>query len=185
MTSTTTTFSTEVEFADLQDDFVQLTTKIGWCAVATIDQRDRPRTRILHVSWEIDDSRPIGWVSTSRSPIKTAHLARNPHVSCGYWSSAHDAVFADCRASWVEDGESKRHVWDLIAAEAVKRSFDPYSVWTSGADDPTFEVLRFDAWRVQVTRQDLVHGKTIGSSRVWHAPAVRINQRSGVAPTRS
>jgi hypothetical protein len=99
MTSITTTFSTEVESAELQDDFVRLTTEIGWYTVATVDQRDRPRTCILHASWEIDDGRLIGWVSTSRSPRKTAHLARNSYVSCSNWSSAHDAVFADLGGS--------------------------------------------------------------------------------------
>jgi hypothetical protein len=168
---TSSTFSAEVAFAELHEDFVRLTTEIGWCTVATVDQKDRPRTRILHVSWEVDDGRPIGWASTSRSPVKTAHLARNPYVSCSYWTSAHDAVFADCQASWAEDPEARHHVWDLVAAEARERGFDPYEVWEDGPEDPSFEVLRLDPWRVQVTLQDLARGQTIGSSRVWHATA--------------
>jgi hypothetical protein len=169
---TSSTFSIEVgSFAELQDDFVRLTTRIVWCTVATIDQKDRPRTRILHVSWEIDDGRPVGWVATFRSPIKTAHLARNPYVSCCYWTSAHDAVFADCQASWIDGSEVKRHVWDLTAREGARLGYDPYTVWEAGPTDPLFEVLRFDPWRVQITLQDLLGGRTIGSSRVWHAPA--------------
>ena len=40
------TFSTPVgDFADLRDDFLRLTTEIGWCTVATVDGRDRPRSR--------------------------------------------------------------------------------------------------------------------------------------------
>jgi Pyridoxamine 5'-phosphate oxidase len=168
---TTTTFSTEVgSFAALLDDFVELTNEIIWCTVATVDQENRPRTRILHVAWEVADGRPIGWSTTSRTPTKTAHLAHNPYVSCSYWTPAHNAVFADCRASWVDGAEEKHHVWDVAAAEAARMGFDAYTVWPGGPTDPTFEVLRFDPWRVQVTRHDLASGKTIGSSRVWHAP---------------
>jgi hypothetical protein len=169
---TTTTFSTEVEsFVELREDFVRLTTDIAWCTVATVDRQDRPRSRIFHVSWEIDDGRPIGWVTTSRSPTKTAHLERNPHVSCSYWTPAHDAIFVDCRVSWIDDSEGKHHVWDVITPEAARLGFDPYAAWEGGPTDPMFEVLRLDPWRVQVTLQDLASGRTIGSSRVWHAPA--------------
>lgn len=170
MTMTTTTgFSTSVRFAELRDDFLRLTAEIGWCTAATVDSRDRPRSRVLHVSWEVADDLPIGWVSTSKSPIKTAHLARNPYVSCSYWSAAHNAVFADCRASWVDDDAGKHHVWELVAAEAAERGFDAYDVWPEGYVDPQFQVLRLEPWRIQITLPDLANGKTISSSRVWHA----------------
>src|SRR5262245_23262060 len=167
----TTTFSAEVEFPELRDDFLRLTDEIGWCAVATVDHKDRPRTRMLHVAWEIDGDVPVGWVSTGRSPVKTAHLARNPYVSCGYWTPAHDAVFVDCLAAWTDEDRDKRHVWDIVALEAARRGFDPHTVWPAGATDPGFEVLRLDPWRIQVTLSDLARGQTIGSSRVWHATA--------------
>jgi general stress protein 26 len=167
---TMTTFSSEVpSFADLEDDFLRLTVAIGWCTVATVDRKDRPRSRILHVSWEIRDGRPVGWVSTGKSPTKTTHLTHNPYVSCSYWNPAHDAVFVDCRASWVEDEATKGHVWTLVETEAKQRGFDAYAVWPGGAGDAGFQVLRLDPWRAQVTLQDLEHGQTIGSSRVWHA----------------
>jgi len=168
MTSTTA-FSAEVRFDELGADFQRLTGEIGWCSVATVDRKNRPRNRMLRVTWEIADDHPIGWISTRRSPVKTAHLARNPYVSCSYWTPAHDAVFADCTATWVETGEDKQHVWGIVAAEAQRQGFDPYAIWAEGAADPKFEVLRLDPWRVQVTLQDLEHGETIGSSRVWHA----------------
>lgn len=169
---TTTAFSTEVgAFTELHEDFVRLTNEIVWCTVATVDEKDRPRSRILHVSWEIDDGRPIGWATTSRTPTKTAHLARNPFVSCSYWTQAHDVVYADCETAWIDDIETKRHVWDVAAREAARLGFDVYDVWKEGPTDPTFEVLRLDPWRVQITLQDLANGQTVGSSRVWHAPA--------------
>lgn len=170
---TATSFSTEVPFGELHDDFVRLTTEIGWCGVATVDGKDRPRTRMLKVTWEIADGRPVGWVSTRRTPVKTAHLARVPYVSCGYWTAAQDAVFADCQAIWIEEAADKEHVWEIVAQEAQRQGFDPHAIWPAGAADPAFEVLRLDPWRVQVTLADLEHGQTIGSSRVWHATADR------------
>lgn len=169
MTTTTTGISTSVRFGELRDDFLQLTEEIGWCTAATVDRRDRPRSRVLHVSWEIIQDIPIGWVSTSKSPVKTAHLARNPYLSCSYWNTTHNAVFVDCHASWVEDNAGKEHVWELVMAEAAARGYDSYDVWPEGYTDPSFQVLRLDPWRIQVTLPDLANGKTISSSRVWHA----------------
>ncbi len=168
---TNSTFSTAVgTFAELQDDFVRLTTEIVWCTVATVDHEDRPRTRILHPYWEIDDGRPIGWVGTVTSPAKTAQLARNPYVSCSYWTPAHDAAFVDCRADWVGDANAKRRVWTLFASAPPPLGYDPRVSGWSDESDPLFQVLRLDPWRVQVTLQDLAGGRVIGSSRVWHAP---------------
>jgi hypothetical protein len=170
MSTAAATFSAEVDLDQLSADFFRLTSEIGWCSVATVDGRGRPRSRILHVTWELRDDRLVGWVSTTRTPVKAAHLAGNPYASCSYWSPAHDAVFVDCRAGWVQDSADRAHVFDLVAAEAAARGFDALQVWPGGATDPAFEVLRLDPWRLQVTLQDLAHGKTVGSSRVWHAP---------------
>lgn len=168
--ATMTAFSTEVEaFADIQDDFLALTDEIVWCTVATVDHRQRPRTRVLHVEWQVERGGPVGRVTTRRSPVKTAHLAANGFVSCAYWTAKHDAVFADCEASWVEDRAEKVAAWDVMAPKALRLGFDPDIAWPGGVDDPTFEVLRLRPWRIQVTRPDLPAGQTIASSRVWHA----------------
>ncbi|RJO72531.1 pyridoxamine 5'-phosphate oxidase family protein [Nocardia panacis] len=171
MTSSTT-FSSAAKFSEIRGDFTRLTEEIGWCVVSTVDTKERPRSRILHVNWEVDDRRPIGWIGTGRSPVKTAHLARNPYVSCTYWTPAQDVVYADCRASWVDDRAGKQHVWEVIAAEAGRKGFDPYLVWKGGIDDPNFDPLCLEPWRIQVTLQDLAHGEIIGSSRVWHSKGI-------------
>jgi hypothetical protein len=174
---TTTAFSTEVgAFSELRDDFVRLTNEIVWCTVATVDEKDRPRTRMLHVSWEVDNGRPTGWATTSRTPTKTAHLAHNPYVSCSYWTPAQNVVYVDCETAWVDDVEAKQHVWGVAAAEAARLGFDAYSVWPGGPTDPGFEVLRLDPWRVQITLHDMPNGKTVGSSRVWHAPGTKASR---------
>jgi pyridoxine/pyridoxamine 5'-phosphate oxidase len=85
-----------------------------FCTVATVDARGRPRSRILHPIFVVEDRRPVGWALTGRSPLKTRHLAANPHVSCSYWSPSHDTVFADCVAEWVEDEAEKERVWHVF-----------------------------------------------------------------------
>jgi hypothetical protein len=168
--STMTGFSADVgTFADLQDDFLALTNEIVWCTVATVDGRGRPRSRILHIAWTVEDGCPVGRVTTRRSPVKTAHLARNNFVSCSYWTAKHNAVFADCQAAWVRDRAAKARAWDVMAPRAIELGFDPYRAWPGGPIDPQFEVLRLDPWRIQVTLPDLGSGRTIASSRVWHA----------------
>jgi hypothetical protein len=170
MPSTTSTFSVEVEsFAELQNDFVALTDEMLWCSVATVDHRGRPRIRIFHVEWALEGDRPVGRVTTRRTPALTAHIAGNRFVSCSYWTVKHRTVIADCEASWIDDDVSKAIVWDVMAPKASKLGFDPYAAWPGGPTDPQFEVLRLDPWRVQVTLPDLEAGQTINSSRVWHA----------------
>jgi len=156
-------------FGDLEDDFFAITDEIVWCTLATVDRLQRPRSRMMHVAWAVEDGVPVGRITTRRTPLLTAHLARNDFVSCSYWTPKHRVVYADCRASWVEDDAARQRAWDVMAAKALRLGFDPYAAWPGGWHDPTFEVLRLDPWRVQVTLPDLEAGQTIASSRIWHA----------------
>jgi hypothetical protein len=38
-----------------------------WCNAATVDRKDRPRSRVLHPIWEVIDTYPIGWIATGNS----------------------------------------------------------------------------------------------------------------------
>jgi general stress protein 26 len=166
----TTTFSTEVgQFADLQDDFLAVTDEIVWCTLATVDRHGRPRSRVMHVAWVVEDGRPVGRITTRRTPLLTAHLAGNEYVSCSYWNTSHRSVYADCRAAWLSDRQAMQRAWDVMVPEALRLGFDPYEAWPGGPSDPTFEVLRLDPWRVQITLPDLQAARTVDSSRVWHA----------------
>lgn len=168
--ATLTAFSAEVAgFADLREDFVAITDEIVWCTLATVDRRGRPRSRIMHVAWDVDGSAPVGHITTHRTPLLTDHVAANAYVSCSYWSSRHRVVYADCRAAWVEDADAKARAWDVMEPKARALGFDALAAWPGGAQDPAFAVLRLDPWRVQVTLPDLDAAKTIASSRVWHA----------------
>jgi hypothetical protein len=169
-TATAQKLHVEVErFDELEDDFFAITDEIIWCTLATVDRLGRPRSRMMHVAWAVEEDVPAGWITTRRTPLLTAHLARNAFVSCSYWTPTHRVVYADCRASWVEDAASKERSWNVMAPKALRLGFDPYAAWPGGPTDPTFEVLRLDPWRIQVTLPDLEAGRTIATSRIWHA----------------
>jgi hypothetical protein len=112
--------------------------------------------------------RPVGWALTGRTPLKSRHLAANPHVSCSWWSPSQDTVFADCVAAWVEDDDEKARVWAIFEQE-------PPDGWGTEAmagwggerwRSPIFTPLRLEPWRVQVMRgEEYPHGQLTG--RVW------------------
>jgi hypothetical protein len=156
-------------FAAVRDEFLRITGDVVWCTVATVDTSGRPRTRILHPIWEVIEDRPVGWIGTTRSPLKTRHLAANPYVSCGYWSPAQETVYADCRAGWA-DGERER-VWRMFVHAPPPLGYDPATIptWTEGPLAGAWAVLRLDPWRVVVqTAEDLAAGRWY--DRVWRAP---------------
>jgi hypothetical protein len=169
MPTVVSAFSTEVEsFAELHADFFALTEAINWCTASTVDGRGRPRNRILHVDWQLDGDRPVGTVTTHRTPVLLAHLAGNPFISCAYWTAEHNVVYADCVTSWVEDQPAKQLAWDVMAPKAIRLGYDPYAAWPEGPTDPAFAVLRLQPWRIQITLADLPTARTVASSRVWH-----------------
>ncbi len=68
------------QFSDLEAKFKEITTRIVWCTVATVDTAGRPRARILHPVW--DGS--TGWIATGRQSHKAKHIANTPYVSLTY-----------------------------------------------------------------------------------------------------
>lgn len=169
MPTVVSAFSTEVDsFAELQADFFALTEAINWCTASTVDRQGRPRNRILHVDWQLDDDRPVGTVTTHRTPVLTAHLAGNPFLSCAYWTPEHNVVYADCATSWADDHHARQLAWDVMAPKAIRLGYDPYAAWPGGPTDPRFAVLRLAPWRIQITLADLPAARTVASSRVWH-----------------
>jgi uncharacterized pyridoxamine 5'-phosphate oxidase family protein len=102
-------------FAALEEEFLRFTREIVLCMATTVDAGGRPRSRMLHPIFEVVDGRPGGWVETSKTPVKAAHLAANPYMACAYRSPAQNTVFVDCLARWVEDAKAKRQVFDLCS----------------------------------------------------------------------
>jgi hypothetical protein len=165
-------------FEELQADFLRLTSEIVWCSVTTVGPDARPRSRILHPIWEIADGRHVGWITTRRTPIKTAHLRHSPHLTCAYWRPSHDAVFADCLASWQDSLERKRRVWSLFQTTPPPLGYDPGTIWAGGPTDPEFSVLKLQPERVQIVT---VQTLTSRQPRVWTARRAQPAARRGVA----
>ena len=92
--------------------FVAMAHKIVWCNVATVDNQNRPRSRILHPFWEWDGTQLIGWVGTGPTPVKRSHLAHSPHASLNYWTPDQDTCVAECQATWCFDLETRERIWN-------------------------------------------------------------------------
>jgi hypothetical protein len=158
-------------FAPLADDFLRITAETVFCTATTVDERGRPRNRILHPIFVVRDDRPLGWALTGRTPLKTRHLAANPHMACSYWTPSHDTVFIDCTTSWVEDEEEKREVYDLFRDTPTPLGWGPEGMAGYGDEqwrNPIFTPLRLAPWRVQIMRgEEYPRGELTG--QVWRA----------------
>lgn len=147
-------------FESIEEDFLRISAEVAWATVATVDSRGRPRTRILHPYWEVVDGRPVGWVGTVRSPLKSKHLAANPFVSVAYWSPKQETAHADCRASWADD--ERERVWNLFLEAEPPLGYDPATLpqWKDGPLGGEFAALRLDPWRVMVlTAEDVAEDR--------------------------
>jgi general stress protein 26 len=161
-------------FADIEQDFLRITADIVYCVVTTVDTRGRPRSRVMHPIFEVVDGQPMGWAVTDRSPVKARHLAANPHVSCAYWSPAHNTVYVDCVAGWVDDVAGKRYVWDLFRRTPPPLGWGDMSAYEpEGIAHPLFEPLRLRPWRIQVLRAEQMAGGDF-HPRTWLASSTPV-----------
>jgi hypothetical protein len=156
-------------FSELAEDFLRITAATVFCTATTVDAKHRPRARMLHPIFIVRDGRPLGWALTGRTPLKTRHLAANPHLSCAYWTPSHDTVFIDCVAVWVEADSEKQAVWELFRGTPPPLGYGPEGVAGYGPEQwrsPEFTPLRLEPWRVQVMDgAEYPHGRLTG--RVW------------------
>ena len=159
------------EFDELEEDFLRITAQTVFCVATTVDAHGRPRGRVLHPVFVVADGRPLGWALTGRTPLKSRHLAANPHMSCSYWTPSHDTVLIDCVAGWVEDADEKRRVWELFRDAPKPLGWGADGLAGYGPErwlSAVFTPLRLQPWRVQVmTGDQYPHGELTG--RVWRA----------------
>jgi hypothetical protein len=141
----------DMELAEVAPAFVEMAHRIVWCAAATVDRTGRPRSRILHPIWTWDGGTLTGWVATSPTPLKRAHLAAHPYVSLTYWEPSHDTCTAECDATLLVDDDVRTEVWNRFAVAPAPVGYDPamIPVWTSPTAD-AFAVLRLTPWRLRV-----------------------------------
>jgi len=147
-------------FTEVAPAFVEMAHRIIWASVATVDAKGRPRSRVLHPVWQWDGTKLVGWIGTTPTPTKRAHLEASPHMSVNYWSSSQDTCVAECRATWVLDDEGRTTVWNILLNAPPPVGYSPTLVatWTS----PTctaFAGIRLEPWRLRVFPGTLLVGK--------------------------
>ncbi|RSD15516.1 pyridoxamine 5'-phosphate oxidase family protein [Amycolatopsis eburnea] len=130
----------------LAEAFVRVAHRIVWCTLATVDRRGRPRSRVVHPIWRPD---PLtGWLFTRPTPLKVAHLAATPWVSCSYWDPAHEVAVAECRAEFADDEASRKDLWDRFASAPEPLGYDPKILGGEDFRDPEITVLKLTPWRI-------------------------------------
>jgi general stress protein 26 len=132
-------------FSEIEDEFIERVHSMVWCNVATVDSRQRPRSRILHPIWEGS----TGWIGTNRNSYKSKDLAHNPYVSLAYIADLAKPVYADCTAEWVDDLEQKVRIWNLFKDAPPPLGYDPAPIFTS-PDHEDFGLLKLTPWRIAI-----------------------------------
>jgi general stress protein 26 len=148
-------------FAEIETEFIARVHTMVWCSVATVDQQQRPRSRILHPIWE----GATGWIATNRQSHKARHLAHNPYVSLAYTTNVMQPVYADCRAEWVEELGEKQRIWDLFKHTPPPLGFDPAQDFMS-FDNPKFGLLKLTPWRIDLVTFPAENFDK--GTQVWH-----------------
>ncbi|MFI0351785.1 pyridoxamine 5'-phosphate oxidase family protein [Actinomadura sp. 9N407] len=155
--------------AAVAPSFVSMAHEIVWCTVSTVDGKGRPRSRILHPIWVWENDELVGWVGTTPTPAKRAHLEQSPYVACNYWSPSHDTALAECKAEWAFDDETRTKVWDLFINAPEPVGYDPAIVPTwGGPTKPSFAALRLTPWRLRVFPGTVLMGQG-GEILTWTA----------------
>jgi general stress protein 26 len=142
-------------FEDLQAEFIARVSQAVYCSFATVDRRNRPRSRIKHPNWD----GPIGWIISLPASHKAKHLARNPWVSLSYIEEKEKPVYVDGLAEWIDSAEEKRRIWDLHKTTPAPLGFD-LELHYGTIDHPYYGLLRITPWRIEL-------GSLNGEPVVW------------------
>ncbi len=148
------------DFTEIEEKFNEITQRIVWCTVSTMDRQGRPRSRILHPVWD----GTTGWIATGRTSHKAKHIADNPFVSLCYWDPQHEQAIIDCKAEWADDPGEKQALWDLLVSTPEPVGYNPKLFWP-GSDDDSFGALRLTPWRLEIW--SLVAMSTGEPAKVW------------------
>jgi hypothetical protein len=141
-------------------EFIDRAHRIVWCTVATVGRNNRPRTRILHPLWELEDEL-TGWIVTRATPVKVRHLAYSPYLSCSYWEPGQEVAVADCRAEWVGDTATRQRVWELYRAAPAPLGYDFWSVFPDGPAGESPSLLRLTPYRLRLTDVETLSGRKV------------------------
>lgn len=142
----------------VQKEFLDRAHRIVWCSVATVGPDNRPRSRILHPIWELDDEL-TGWIVTRATPLKVRHLAHSPYLSCSYWEPGHEVAVADCAAEWVTDTATRQRVWELYRDAPPPLGYDFWSVFPAGPLGKSPALLRLTPYRLRLADVETLSGR--------------------------
>jgi general stress protein 26 len=132
-------------FSDIETDFIARVHTMVFASVATVDEQQRPRSRILHPYWEGS----TGWIATHRNSFKARHLALNPHVSLAYIADVTKPVYIEATTEWIDDLDVKAHVWELFKSAPPPLGYDPALDFIS-IDHDNFGLLKLTPWRIDL-----------------------------------
>jgi general stress protein 26 len=142
-------------FEDIQAEFMARVSQAVYGIMATVDHKNRPRSRVMHPIWE----GRIGWVISWPASHKAKHLARNPAVSLAYMPDKATPVYVDAIAEWIDKAEDQQRVWDLHAATPPPLGFDPQPHYGT-INHHYYGVLRLTPWRIEL-------GNLGGEPLIW------------------
>ena len=150
-------------FEELQSEFMARVSRAVYCAMATVDRQDRPRSRIMHPIWDGPTNRamngPIGWAISWPESHKAKHLARNPAVSLAYIADRDKPVYVDGVAEWIDTAGEKQRIWNLYKATPPPLGFDPQPYYGS-IDHMYFGLLKITPRRIEL-------GNLNGEPVIW------------------
>lgn len=153
--------------AHILKEAIDIAHNVVWGVMTTVDGRGHPRNRIVHPVWVLQDGGMEGWLTTRKTPVKTAHLAENHHVSIAYIAANTDFAYFDCIAEWVDDRGGKQRCWDAFSQAPPPVRYDPAAIWKEGPTSADFAALRFAAYRVQAGRAEQIgRGEKAGIVRL-------------------
>ncbi|MCI0490872.1 MAG: pyridoxamine 5'-phosphate oxidase family protein [Blastocatellia bacterium] len=117
-------------FSEIEEEFLERVHSMVWCSAATLDTRNRLRSRILHPLWEGNTA----WVGTRRHSLKAKHLAHNPYMSLAYIADVAKPVYVDCTARWEDDLAVKKRIWEKFKHTPPPLGFDFGTIFSSAED---------------------------------------------------
>lgn len=144
------------QFSEIESEFLQRVHTAVWCSVATIDRKERPRSRILHPIWKGKS----GYILTWQNSLKAKHIAHNPHLSLAYIADILKPTYVDCKAEWIDDTSSKQHIWDAFLNEPEPLGYDPAQIFER-VDHPNLGLLKLSPWRIELYHVPV-------ETKIWH-----------------
>lgn len=136
---------TMVSGADSEQFFAavnEASNKAEWAAVASVDEANEPRVRMVHPTWEGQ----VLWFATSASSPKARQLRENPFVDVQYQVAppAFVHVLVHGRCEFPDDAETRQRVWDLL-------TYDLADFWPKGVTDPDYIPVKIIPSRVELS----------------------------------